>query len=293
MKKLIFKGAATAIVTPMHDDRTINFEKLKELTENQILKGIDALVVCGTTGESATVSDEEHREIIKTVVDTAAGRVPVIAGTGSNNTSHALYLSQSATEVGADALLLVTPYYNKASQSGLIEHYNYIADRTSLPIILYNVPSRTGVNIKPKTYKELSKHPNIVAVKEANGDVSALCESISLCQDELVFYSGNDDAIIPFLSLGCKGVISVASNILPYEIHKICADYFIGNTDEAVLSQIKYITLFKALFCDVNPIPIKEAMNILGMNVGPTRLPLSPIADNIRDYLKKELNKIL
>ena len=293
MKKLIFKGAATAIVTPMNSDRTINYDKLEELTENQISKGIDALVVCGTTGESATVNDEEQRKIIKTVVNKAAGRVPIIAGAGSNNTAHALVLSQNAADVGADALLLVTPYYNKASQSGLIEHYTHIADRTSLPIILYNVPSRTGVNIKPKTYKELSKHPNIVAVKEANGDVAALCESISLCQDDLAFYSGNDDCIVPFLSLGCKGVISVASNILPYEIHKICYDYINGNIKDAVYAQTKYIALFKALFCDVNPIPIKEAMNILDMNVGPTRLPLSQISDDLRDYLKKELSKIL
>ncbi len=292
MKKLIFTGAATAIVTPMNIDFSVNYSKLKELTENQIENSIDALVVCGTTGESSTLSTEEHFKVIKTVVDTTNGRVPVIAGAGSNNTAHSIELCKNAEKAGADAFLLVTPYYNKASQDGLIAHYNHIADNVNLPIIIYNVPSRTGVNIKPATYKALSKHPNIVAVKEANPDVSALCESISLCGDDLTFYSGNDDTIVPFMSLGCKGVISVLSNVLPYETHKMCADYLNGDINTASDAQIKYIGLIKALFCDVNPIPVKEAMNILGMDVGPVRLPLCPTnAQNIT-FIKKELSKL-
>ena len=293
MKKPIFQGAATAIITPMNEDRSVNYEKLKELTENQITNGIDALVVCGTTGESATVSYEEHAAIIKTVANAAKKRVPVIAGTGTNDTLRALTLAKNATEAGADALLIVTPYYNKTSQDGLIEHYKYIADRVTLPIILYNVPSRTGVNILPSTYKALSMHKNIVAVKEANGDISALSQSINLCGDNLDFYSGNDDQTIPFLSLGAKGVISVASNIIPNEMHKMCSQYFEGNTKEAAAMQIKYTPLFNALFCDVNPVPVKEAMNILGMDVGPVRLPLCKLSDTKKEFLRAEIERYI
>ncbi len=292
MKKLIFTGAATAIVTPMNIDFSVNYSKLKELTENQIKGSIDALVVCGTTGESSTLSAEEHFNVIKTVVSAARGRVPVIAGAGSNDTAHSIKLCKNAEKAGADALLLVTPYYNKTSQDGLVAHYNNIADNVNLPIILYNVPSRTGVNIKPVTYKALSKHPNIVAVKEANPDVAALCESLSLCGDNLTFYSGNDDTIVPFMSLGCKGVISVLSNVIPYETHKMCADYLNGDIESASQAQIKYIGLIKALFCDVNPIPVKEALNILGMNVGPVRLPLCPTNTQNIEFIKRELEKI-
>ena len=292
MKKPIFQGAATAIVTPMYDDCSVNYEKLKELTENQILKGIDALVVCGTTGESATVSYEEHKKIIETVVKQTNGRVPVIAGAGSNDTARAVLLSQNAIDAGADALLIVTPFYNKTSQKGIVAHYKYIADRVSVPIIVYNVPSRTGVNVLPETYLQLSKHPNIVAVKEANGNISALAESISLCGDDLVFYSGNDDQTVPFLSLGGKGVISVASNILPYEMHKICYDYMNGNCNEAAKEQLKYTRIFKLLFCDVNPIPVKEAMNILGYGVGPVRLPLCAMSEENKTLLEDEIKKI-
>lgn len=292
MKKLIFKGAATAIVTPMNDDFSVNYSKLKELTENQIEKGIDALVVCGTTGESSTLSASEHFNVIKTVVTQAGGRIPVIAGAGSNSTSHSVELCKSAENAGADALLLVTPYYNKTSQKGLIAHYNHIADNTSLPIILYNVPSRTGVNIKPETYRELSLHKNIVAVKEANSDVAALAESMALCGDNLTFYSGNDDTIVPFMSLGALGVISVLSNVLPYETHKMCDDYLNGDTGSAAAAQIKYMGLIKALFCDVNPIPVKDAMNQLGMQVGPTRLPLCPASNEHKLLIKSELSKI-
>lgn len=292
MKKPIFQGAATAIITPMNSDCSVNYEKLKELTENQIKKGIDALVVCGTTGESATVSYEEHEAIIKTVVKQTAGRVPVIAGAGSNDTARAVTLSNNAVRAGADALLIVTPFYNKTSQDGIVAHYNYIADRVSVPVIVYNVPGRTGVNILPETYLKLSKHPNIVAVKEANGNISALAESISLCGDELVFYSGNDEQTVPFLSLGALGVISVASNIIPAEMHKICYDYFEGKCREAAREQLKYTNFFKLMFCDVNPVPVKEAMNLLGLNVGPVRLPLFPLSENNKKLLKAELDKI-
>ncbi len=293
MKKPIFQGAATALITPMHSDGTINYEKLKELTENQIQNGIDALVACGTTGESATVTYDEHIEIIRTVAKQADKRVPIIAGAGSNDTARAVVLAKNATEAGADALLMVTPFYNKASQNGLIAHYNYIADRAELPIILYNVPSRTGVNIKPETYKELAKHPNIVAVKEANGDIGALAQSIDLCEDKLAFYSGNDDQIVPFLSLGAKGVISVLSNLIPSQTHKICFDYFQGNTAASAKAQIKYIQLVKLLFSDINPIPVKEAMNIIGFEAGPTRLPLTPMSNELKEKLKQEIERVL
>lgn len=293
MKKLIFSGAATALVTPMNNDCSINYDKVKELVENQIDKNIDALVINGTTGESATVRDAEFEKILYYALEQANGRVPFIAGVGSNNTAHSASLAKVAKKLGADALLVVTPYYNKTSQNGLIKHYNYIADQTDLPIIVYNVPSRTGLNIKPETYKELAKHPNIVASKEANGDVSSLAKSIYLCGDELVFYSGNDDQIVPFLALGCKGVISVTSNLFPEYIHNICKDFFDGNIELSRQKQIDILKLIELLFCDVNPIPIKEAMNILNMNVGPVRLPLCELSDDKKILLKEELKKII
>lgn len=293
MKKLIFSGAATALVTPMNNDCSINYDKVKELVENQIDKNIDALVINGTTGESATVSDNEFEKILYYAIEQANGRVPVIAGVGSNNTAHSASLAKVAKKLGVDALLVVTPYYNKTSQNGLIKHYNYIADQTDLPIIVYNVPSRTGLNIKPETYKELAKHPNIVASKEANGDVSSLAKSIYLCEDELAFYSGNDDQIVPFLALGCKGVISVASNLFPEYVHNICKDFFDGNIELSRQKQIDILKLIELLFCDVNPIPIKEAMNILELNVGPVRLPLCELSDDKKILLKEELKKII
>lgn len=292
MKKLIFRGAATALVTPMNDDRSVNFEKIKELTENQIISGINALVVNGTTGEASTLSADEQFETIKVVSETAAGRVPIIAGAGSNDTSRALMLAKNAETAGADALLIVTPYYNKTSQNGLIEHYFYIADRVMLPIIVYNVPSRTGVNIKPETYKELSRHKNIVACKEANGDISSLVRSMELCGNDMHFYSGNDDQIVPFLSLGGDGVISVAANILPAEISNVCKQCFNGDYSTAASLQKKYIRLIDALFCDVNPMPIKEAMNYLGIGVGPARLPLCGMNDNLKGKLLLELKRV-
>ncbi len=275
MKRRIFEGAATALVTPFHNDFSVNYEKIEELVEQQISGGIDALVICGTTGEKSTLSYEEHIKVIKAATKSAAGRVPVIAGAGSNDTFYSVGICRDAIAAGADALLLVTPYYNKTSQLGLIRHYNYIADRVDAPIILYNVPSRTGMNILPETYKELSKHPNIVAAKEANGDISSLAKTISLCEDDLTIYSGNDDQILPIMALGGKGVISVLSNILPKETHNLCHYALSGNFEEARLLQLKFIPLISALFSDVNPIPIKAAMNLLGKGVGPSRMPLT------------------
>ncbi len=292
MKKRIFTGAATALVTPMFSDGTVNYEVLDEIIEEQIEKGIDALVICGTTGEAATLNHEDHVKVIAAAVKKAAGRVPIIAGTGSNDTAYSVELSNEALDVGADALLLVTPYYNKTSQAGLIAHYNFIADHVDAPIILYNVPSRTGVNILPETYAELAKHPNIVAAKEANGDLSAIIKTRALCGENLDIYSGNDDQIVPILSVGGIGVISVLSNVAPAETHDMCQLYFDGDVKRAADMQIEYIGLINALFSDVNPIPVKEAMNIMGTNVGPCRLPLVSMSDVKREALKQELKKV-
>ena len=289
MKPCIFKGCATALVTPMHADGSVNYDCLKELVNSQIDRGIDALVACGTTGEKSTLRYEEHLKVIEVTVKSAKGRVPVIAGTGSNDTVYSVELCRDAEALGADALLMVTPYYNKTSQKGLVEHYNYIADRVSKPIILYNVPSRTGVNIKPQTYKELSKLEKIVAVKEASGDISQIAEIKHLCQDDLWIYSGNDDQTVPVLSLGGAGVISVASNILPTAFHDICFEYLKGNTEKSRQIFDFYFGLLKALFLDVNPVPLKNAMNILGQNVGPCRLPLYPMDNQNIEVLKNAL----
>lgn len=279
MKKEIFRGAACAIATPMFDDGRINYDELARLIEFQITNKTDAIVICGTTGESSTMTDEEHEECIRFCVEKVNHRVPVIAGAGSNDTAYAVWLSQQAEKVGADALLQVTPYYNKASQSGLVKHFNAIADATSLPVILYSVPSRTGVSIKPATYKELSKHPNIVAIKEASGDISAIAQTRMLCGDELDIYSGNDDQIVPIMSLGGKGVISVLSNICPKETHDICALYLNGKVKESSDLQIKYVELINAIFSDVNPIPVKQALNYMGFAAGPCRLPLDEMSE--------------
>jgi len=292
VKKTIFTGAGVAIVTPFNEDLTINFEKLGEIIEEQIAKKTDALVICGTTGEAATLTDEEHKECIKYAVEKVNGRIPVIAGTGGNDTAYSLQLSQYAKEVGADALLLVTPYYNKTTQQGLIKHFAYIAENVDLPIILYNVPSRTGLNITPATCKELSKYENIVAVKEASGNISQIAEIAALCGDDLDIYSGNDDQIVPVLSLGGKGVISVLSNVLPEETHDICQLYFDGKAKESTALQLKLLNFVNALFCEVNPIPVKAAMNILGMNVGSLRLPLCDISEKGEETLKKAMAEI-
>lgn len=289
MKQTIFKGAATALVTPMNEDGSVNFKRLETLVEEQITGGIDALVICGTTGEKSTLRYDEHVKVIEVAAKITNKRVPIIAGTGSNDTVYSVELCDDAEKAGADAFLMVTPYYNKTSQDGLVAHYNYIADRVNKPIILYNVPSRTGVAIKPETYKILSKHPNIVATKEANGDLSAIAKTRYLCGDDLAIYSGNDDQVVPIMSLGGIGVISVLSNILPKETHDLCFEYLNGNTDKAKDLQIKYTGLIDALFCDVNPIPVKTAMNLVGMNVGPVRLPLYPMNETNLNYLKSKL----
>ena len=291
MKQQIFKGAATALVTPMNQDGSVNFNRLETLVEEQINAGIDALVICGTTGEKSTLRYDEHVKVIEVAAKSANKRVPIIAGTGSNDTVYSVELCDDAQKVGADAFLMVTPYYNKASQKGLVAHYNYIADRVNKPIILYNVPSRTGVSIAPETYKELSKHPNIVATKEANGDLSAVAKTRYLCGDDLAVYSGNDDQIVPIMSLGGIGVISVLSNLLPKETHQLCMNYLGGNIEESAKAQIKYTGLINALFSDVNPVPVKTAMNLAGMNVGPFRLPLYEMNDSAIENLKQKMHE--
>ena len=291
MKKRIFKGAATALITPMNSDGSVNFDRLATLTDEQIKSGIDALVICGTTGEKSTLGYEEHVKVIEVAAKADGGRVPLIAGTGSNDTVYAVGLCADAEKAGADAFLMVTPYYNKTSQTGLVAHYNYIADRVNKPIILYNVPSRTGVAIKPETYKEIAKHPNIVATKEANGDLSSVLKTRYLCGDELDIYSGNDDQTVPIMSLGGIGVISVMSNFLPEVMHRICAEFFTGNTDEAARLQIKYSGLMSALFSDVNPVPVKAAMNLLGLNAGPCRLPLYDMEKPALELIKQKLTE--
>ena len=291
MKKRVFTGAATALITPMNKDGSVNLERLSSLVDEQVKGGIDALVICGTTGEKSTLNYEEHVRVIETAAKANAGRDPLIAGTGSNDTVYSVGLCEDAEKAGADAFLMVTPYYNKTSQRGLIAHYNYIADRVNKPIILYNVPSRTGVAIKPETYKELAKHPNIVATKEANGDLSAVAKTRYLCGDELDIYSGNDDQAVPIMSLGGIGVISVLSNFLPDVMHKMCADYLSGKTKSAADMQIKYTGLMNALFSDVNPIPVKAAMDILGLGAGPCRLPLYPMEEKALENLKLKLKE--
>lgn len=291
MKKTIFTGAGVAIVTPMNPDESINYTVLGQMIDDQIAKGTDAIVICGTTGESSAMTDEEHIACIAYAVKQTAGRVPVIAGAGSNHTSYAQWLSKEAEQAGADALLHVTPYYNKTSQLGLIRHFNAVADASSLPVILYNVPSRTGVNITPDTYLELSKHPNIVATKEASGNISQIAQIAHLCGDELDIYSGNDDQIVPILSLGGKGVISVLSNVMPKETHDMCQYYFNNNVKASRDLQIKLIPLIEALFCDVNPIPVKQALNLMGTPVGPCRLPLCEMSDAGINKLKNALTE--
>ena len=292
MKTKIFSGAATALITPMNQDGSVNYSRLETLVNTQIESGIDSLVSCGTTGEKSTLRYDEHLKVIEVAAKSANKRIPIIAGTGSNDTVYSVELCNDAEKMGADAFLMVTPYYNKTSQAGLIAHYNYIADRVKKPIILYNVPSRTGVDIEPETYKELSKHPNIIATKEASGNISKIAKTKYLCGDDLDIYSGNDDQIVPILSLGGIGVISVLSNILPFETHNICAEYFCGNTKTASEMQIKYTGLINALFSDVNPVPIKTAMNLLGYDVGPCRLPLYKMDKAKTEKLKQMLTEL-
>ena len=285
LKDLIFKGAGVAIVTPFNEDG-IHFAELGRLIDFNIENGTDAIIVTGTTGESATMSDEEHKEAIKFAVDHAGGRIPVIAGTGSNDTAYAVQLSKYAEAVGADGLLLVTPYYNKCTQTGLVRHFFAVADAVNIPIILYNVPSRTGVNINLETYAELARHPHIVAVKEASGDLSAILKIRALCGDDLAVYSGNDDQIVPILSLGGQGVISVLSNVAPQVAHDICQLYFDGQTQAAAKLQIEYLDLIEALFVDVNPIPVKTAVGMMGYEVGPLRMPLCEMEEPHKKLLE-------
>ena len=291
LKKRIFKGVATAIVTPLIQDGSINYDSLKNLIEFQIKSRVDAIVVCATTGEASTLSYTEHLRITEFCCNQVNGRVPVIAGSGSNDTQHAVELSKDCSKIGVDGLLIVTPYYNKTSQDGLIRHYFEIADATDAPIILYNVPSRTGLNILPETYKKLSEQEKIVAVKEANGDISSVAKTASLCEEDLWIYSGNDDQTLPILTLGGQGVISVVSNIVPQIMVKICHSFFEGDLKACRELQLGYHELIETVFCDVNPMPIKYALNAMNFNVGPCRLPLTLPCEKKRDFILSALRK--
>ena len=291
MKNTLFTGAVIAIITQFIEDGSINYERLGEMIDYQIENGTDAIIICGTTGEASTMSDEEHLECIRFAVKKAAKRVPVIAGTGSNDTAYAIKLSKEAEEIGADGLLLVTPYYNKTTQRGLIAHFTAIADAVNIPIILYNIPGRTGMSIEISTAKVLAKHKNIVAVKEASGNIGYTAKLIAACGDDLDVYSGNDDMIVPIMSLGGKGVISVLSHVLPKETHLMAQYCLENNFAEASKLQIKYLDLINNLFVEVNPIPVKEAMNLIGVNVGGCRMPLYQMSDENREKLKASLAK--
>ncbi len=291
MKNTIFTGAAIAIITPMNADGSINYDVLGEMIDSQIENGTDAIVICGTTGEASTMTDDEHLECIRFAVERTAKRVPVIAGTGSNDTAYAVKLSKEAEAVGADALLVVTPYYNKTTQRGLIAHFTAIADAVNIPLILYNIPGRTGMNIEVSTMKELAKHKNIAAVKEASGNISYAAKLIAECGDMIDVYSGNDDMIVPLMSLGAKGVISVLSHVVPKETHDMVQYCLDNNFAEATKLQIKYLDLINNLFIEVNPIPVKEAVNMMGVNAGPCRLPLCEMSDEHKAVLRASLAK--
>ncbi len=283
----VFKGAAVAIVTPMLENGEVNYPKLGEIIEYQIAHKTDAIVICGTTGEASTLSHEEHLEVIDYCVKKVAKRIPVIAGTGSNCTETAIYLSQEAEKSGADALLVVTPYYNKATQNGLIAHYTAVAESVKLPVIMYNVPSRTGCNILPETAAALVKNvKNIVGIKEASGNISQVAKLMSLCGDEIELYSGNDDQVVPMMSLGALGVISVLSNVAPEEAHDIVEMYLDGDVRGSMELQLKAIPLIDQLFCEVNPIPVKAGMNMMGFEVGPLRMPMTELEDAHKESLK-------
>jgi len=285
MKKPVFVGAATAIVTPLNENG-IDFEQFGRLIDGQIEEGINAIVAVGTTGEGSTLTDAEHKEAIRFCVERVAGRVPVIAGTGSNDAAYAIDLTKYACEVGADAMLVVTPYYNKATQKGLIKHYTQIADNVHVPMILYNVPSRTGVNIAVDTLCELSNHENIVAIKEASGNISLTAEMAAKCLDKIDIYSGNDDCITPIMALGGVGVISVLANVAPQFTHDMCADFLEGRIEESRNKQLQAIELINALFCEVNPIPVKTALNLMGFNAGMLRMPLCDMEPKNLEKLK-------
>ena len=287
---MIFKGSAVALVTPFDENGNVNFDKIKELVDFQIENGTDAIVACGTTGEASTMNDEEHLAAIKAIIDAANKRVPVIAGTGGNDTAHSIYLSQEAEKLGADALLIITPYYNKANKSGLRKHFVSIANSVKLPIILYNVPSRTKVNIPPALVADLAKNvDNIVALKEACGDLAQVAEVCRLVPDDFAVYSGNDDSILPLLSLGGSGVISVLANVCPRETHDLVAKFFEGDIEGSRKLQLGMKPLIDALFIEVNPVPVKTAVNLLGFNVGDLRLPLAEMEEEDLEVLKREL----
>ena len=286
----IFKGAGVAIVTPMHADESVNYEKLKELLDEQIAAGTDAVIICGTTGESACLTFEEHLDVIRTCIEYVDHRIPVIAGTGSNCTRDAVYMSKEAEQMGADGLLCVTPYYNKATQKGLIEHYTKISDAVRTPIILYNVPSRTGCNLLPETIAYLVENTeNVRAVKEASGNISQVAKIKALAGDRIDLYSGNDDQIVPLLSLGGIGVISVLSNVAPRQTHDICQAWFDGEIEKSTRLQLEALDMIDALFCEVNPIPVKTALNLMGKDVGPLRAPMCEMSEAHAARLKEAM----
>ena len=290
-KNSIFEGAATALVTPL-DENGVNYEQLGKLIDWQIESGIDALVICGTTGESSTLGDQEHVDVLRFSYERAAGRVPMIAGTGSNDTAYAIWLTREAAKIGYEAALVVTPYYNKTTQRGLIANFTAIADACDIPLILYNVPSRTGVNIEPATYAALAEHPNIWAIKEASGNISKIVETATLVGDKLDIYSGNDDQIVPIIACGGKGVISVLSNLLPGETSRMCHLALKGNIPEAMALQEKYLPLINALFCEVNPIPVKAAMAAMGFCENYLRLPLIPMEEAHEEMLIQRMKEV-
>jgi len=285
----IFTGSGVAIVTPFTQDNAVNFDKLAELIEWQIQEGTDAIIACGTTGESPTLTDDEHKKVIECAVETAKKRVPVIAGSGSNDTAYAVQMSIHAEHVGADALLCITPYYNKPTQKGLIANFIAIADAVNIPIIMYNVPGRTGVNLAPETVAKLAEHRNICGVKEASGNIAQVAEIARLVPPDFALYSGNDDMIVPLMSLGGLGVISVVANIAPKDTHLMAKSFLDGNLKKAQELQLSMKPLIDALFCETNPIPVKTAMNLMGLNVGGLRLPLTEMSDANVEKLKKEL----
>lgn len=292
MKNAVFEGAGVALITPMNADGSINYDEFGRMIDFQIENGTDCLLICGTTGEASTMSDEEHIECIRFAAERSAGRVPVMAGTGSNDTAYAIELSRKAEEAGADCLLVVTPYYNKTSQRGLVAHFTAIADSVKIPVFLYNIPSRTGVNIAIDTFRTLSEHPNIYGVKEAGGNIDYFAQIIAAVGEDFAVYSGDDGMTIPVMSIGGKGVISVLSNIMPKEMHELCKLCLDNNYAEAGKLQIKYLPLIKALFSDVNPIPVKEACNLAGFKAGPCRMPLYPMTDECRAKLADEMKKM-
>jgi len=288
----IFKGAGVALITPFHEDGSVNYDKLAELIEEQVEGGTDAIIACGTTGEASTMSEKEHMDVVRFIIEKVAHRIPVIAGTGSNCTATAIELSKQAEKDGADGVLLVTPYYNKATQNGLIKHFTAIADSISIPCILYNIPSRTGVTIQPETMAYLYNNvKNIVGVKDATGNIEMSTKLMTLVDEDFALYSGDDDEVVPLLALGGSGVISVLSNVAPRETHEICQKWFDGDIKGSLDAQLKAFPLIKALFAEVNPIPVKAAMNLQGKKVGSLRLPLTEASDATKELLKKEMEK--